>query len=68
MNEKQRQSGVCMSNELEKVYEKYFEITAKFYEKDLDSEEFFDIVEELESLLGFELNDKTIERFSVLGR
>jgi acyl carrier protein len=68
MNAKQRQSGVCMSNELEKVYEKYFEITAKFYEKDLDSEEFFDIVEELESLLGFELNDKTIERFSVIGR
>ena len=68
MNEKQKQSGVCMSNELEKVYEKYFEITAKFYEKDLDSEEFFDIVEELESLLGFELNDKTIERFSVIGR
>jgi acyl carrier protein len=57
-----------LSNDLEKVYEKYFEITAKFYHKDLDSEDFFDIVEEVENLLGFELNDKAIESFSKIGK
>ena len=63
-----KQFGVSMNNELEKVYEKYFEITAKFYQKDLDSEDFFDIVGEVEDLLGFELNDKAIERFSKIGK
>lgn len=57
-----------MNKELEKVYEKYFEITAKFYDKDIDKDEFFDTVEEVEELLGFELTEKTIERFAQLGK
>jgi S-adenosylmethionine/arginine decarboxylase-like enzyme len=60
-----------MNKELEKVYEKYFEITAKFYDKEIDKEidkaDFFDIVEEVEQLLGFELTNKTIERFAKIG-
>jgi hypothetical protein len=57
-----------MNKELEKIYDKYFEITSKFYDKDIDKEEFFDIVDEVESLLGFELSDETIERFAQLGK
>jgi len=57
-----------MSKEIEKVYERYFQITAKFYEKELDDEEFYDIVDELENLLGFDLNEKALERFAELGK
>lgn len=57
-----------MNKELEKVYEKYFEITAKFYRKDLEEDEFFDTVDEVENLLGMELSKKTMERFAKLGR
>tara|TARA_R110000868_G_scaffold32143_4_gene117186 strand:- start:6744 stop:6917 length:174 start_codon:yes stop_codon:yes gene_type:complete len=57
-----------MNKELEKIYDKYFEITSKFYDKDIDKEEFFDIVDEVENLLGFELSDETIERFAQLGK
>ena len=57
-----------MNKELEKIYDKYFEITSKFYDKAIDKEEFFDIVDEVESLLGFELSDETIERFAQLGK
>jgi hypothetical protein len=67
VNEKPRQYGACMNKELEKVYEKYFEITAKFYDKEIDKEEFFDIVDEVEELLGFELTEETIERFAQIG-
>jgi hypothetical protein len=56
-----------MSKEMEKVYERYFDITAKFYDKEIDKDEFFDIVEEVEELLGFELTEKTIERFAQIG-
>jgi hypothetical protein len=56
-----------MNKELEKVYKKYFEITAKFYDKEIDKADFFDIVEEVEQLLGFELTNKTIERFAKIG-
>lgn len=57
-----------MNKELEKVYEKYFEITARFYDPEIDKEEFFDTIEEVESLLGIELTDETIERFAQLGK
>lgn len=57
-----------MTNELEKVYDEFFKITAKFYQKDLDDEDFYDIVDELESLLGFELNQKALEKFGELGK
>jgi hypothetical protein len=56
-----------MNKELEKVYEKYFDITARFYNKELDKDEFFDTVDEVEELLGFELTEKTIERFAQIG-
>jgi hypothetical protein len=57
-----------MNKELEKVYEKYFEITTRFYDPEIDKDDFFDTIEEVESLLGMELTETTIERFAQLGK